>query len=484
MITDMPSTMYKLSNRPGSLGVSCTAAGLALAGVPLLSKGLGGFVPRPCGEVERLLQGAYAMTADVAPVMSGLGAVARALNEGAEGRAMIAALHLKLPELDWNAAARIAGIEEGLSKYDPGEARDWRGRWTLDGAGVAAAKPPENRQTAAGMAPTPLSFNEAAAPAGAQSDKEKPKDTPVSLPPVQGGHQQQRDLLTRIANATPDQEAKLRAEIRELYYNQGDKRGGEAMDRALSDALDPSIDRAGRQNILDTFEIYTHQDPAEAGQMAQDIVSGALLLPPVVVEGRAGAAAAEVTAAEEAGGAEAAAAEKARVAEAAAAEEARIAEAAAAEEARIAEAAAAEEARVAAVAERARQAGFWKEQPVERGNLIHRLWGANLAHNHPVIDKAIGNIVSSFKSIDLNAASYLKAGYLRSRLNGFINKLADYKGRPWGVHDVQVDANTVREVRVAIPPNPPSNSQRAVMDEMIEIARKRGVTLNFVQVPE
>jgi len=447
MITGVPRTMYKLSNQPGSLGLSCTAAGLTLAGVSLLSKGLGGFAPRSRGEVERLLHRAYATTADVGPVMSGLGAVARALNEGAEGRAMIAALHLKLPELDWNAASRIAGAEAALGKYDPDEARDGHGRWTSGGAGSAAAMPSETRPNV-GVAPTPMSFDD---PKGSppQGSARSDENTPVALPAVEGGHQQQRDLLTRLANATPDQEASLRAEIREVYYNQGDKRGGEAMDRALSDALDPSIDRAGRQNILDTFEIYTHQDPAEAGQVARDFISGALLTPPMVVEGRAGTAAAEATAAEEA----------------------RIAEVAV------------EEARVAAAAERARQAGFWKEQPVERGNLIHELWRQSLG-NHPAIDQAIGKTISSFKSIDLGAPSYARAGYLKSKLNGFINDLAKYKARPWGVHDVQVDENTARELRVAIPPNPPSNSQRAIMDEMIEVARKRGVTLNFVQVPE
>ncbi|TWB29039.1 hypothetical protein [Nitrospirillum bahiense] len=51
---------YRLSNGPGGLGVSCTAEGLALAGVPLLAKGAGGFHVRPAAEVETLLKRAYA----------------------------------------------------------------------------------------------------------------------------------------------------------------------------------------------------------------------------------------------------------------------------------------------------------------------------------------------------------------------------------------------------------------------------------------
>ena len=54
--------------------------------------------------------------------------VARALSENEMVRAMIAAVLLKLPELDWDGAVRIAQADDTLSKYDPDEPRDFHGR--------------------------------------------------------------------------------------------------------------------------------------------------------------------------------------------------------------------------------------------------------------------------------------------------------------------------------------------------------------------
>ena len=55
---------------------------------------------------------------------------AQALNAGDVAFAMIATVHLRLPELDAASAARLAQSNQDLAKYDPSEPRDWRGRWT------------------------------------------------------------------------------------------------------------------------------------------------------------------------------------------------------------------------------------------------------------------------------------------------------------------------------------------------------------------
>jgi hypothetical protein len=131
---DQRTVMFKLSQGPGSLGLNCKAGGLMLAGVPLLHKVRTGFVPRPRHEVRHLVTSAYGADIDVTAVTRGLGAVARALNEGELGRAMIAAVHLRLPELDWDSAARLAQADDVVSKYDPNEPRDAQGRWTTGGS--------------------------------------------------------------------------------------------------------------------------------------------------------------------------------------------------------------------------------------------------------------------------------------------------------------------------------------------------------------
>jgi hypothetical protein len=127
---------FRLANGPGSLGPSWGDAGLALAGVSLFRRTDDGFAPRPVGELEALLGAAYERRLD-ASLVRGLGVAADALNHGDIGRAMIAALHLRLPDLTWEGASRIAKVDERLAKYSPDQPRDWHGRWTSE-AGESA----------------------------------------------------------------------------------------------------------------------------------------------------------------------------------------------------------------------------------------------------------------------------------------------------------------------------------------------------------
>ncbi|MDE1145222.1 MAG: hypothetical protein PW843_01205 [Azospirillaceae bacterium] len=158
---------YRLGAGSGGLGLSCTGEGLALAGVPLLAKGAGGFQARPAAEVAVLLRRAYAGAApdaqfDVplgATVLPGLAKIADALNRGDLVQAMIRAVHLRLPELDWDAAVRLAQANDNLAKYSPDQPRDDHGRWTdAGGAGEEAAGPieekPKQEGTAAPVKPT------------------------------------------------------------------------------------------------------------------------------------------------------------------------------------------------------------------------------------------------------------------------------------------------------------------------------------------
>jgi hypothetical protein len=126
---------FRLSNKAGDFGLACQLdTGLSLAGVQLLRRTPSGFSPRPLADLGPLMKGAYAEAADPERLVRGLGVVADALNRGDIGRAMIAALHMRLPDLDAAGAARIAEADEVLAKYSPDEPRDERGRWTTGGA--------------------------------------------------------------------------------------------------------------------------------------------------------------------------------------------------------------------------------------------------------------------------------------------------------------------------------------------------------------
>jgi hypothetical protein len=135
--------------------MTCGAEGVALAGVPLLHKTVAGFEPRSIVEIQTLMREAYGFDpASSARLRSGLNVVAMALNDGDIGRAMVAAVHLRLSELSSGGGARLAQANQALVKYDPNEPRDAHGRWTSGGEPPTANIPhPSHRhQTVRGDA--------------------------------------------------------------------------------------------------------------------------------------------------------------------------------------------------------------------------------------------------------------------------------------------------------------------------------------------
>jgi CDI toxin restriction endonuclease-like domain len=170
---------FRLTNEPGGMGLSCTGAGLSLAGVPLLRKTQAGFVPRSAPEVASLTKAAYGAEDEPAWLHSSLGMIAEALNRGDLVRASIAAVLTRTPELSWEAAARLANADLVLSKYDPNEPRDWHGRWTSgDAAAPASAATPDGagaaRQDAKPIAPP-------ASDPARRGDNRDPSSTPAAL---------------------------------------------------------------------------------------------------------------------------------------------------------------------------------------------------------------------------------------------------------------------------------------------------------------
>jgi hypothetical protein len=153
---------FRLANEPGATGLSCNENGVHLGCVPLLRRTDAGFEPRPSYEIEALIAKAYRGAEDGARLSSGLRCIADCLNKGELARAMIAAVFLRLPDLDPDGAEGIAKVDALLQKYDPNEPRDRRGRWTTGAAGAAAqtpvATPTENRTTT--PIPTPGSASE------------------------------------------------------------------------------------------------------------------------------------------------------------------------------------------------------------------------------------------------------------------------------------------------------------------------------------
>jgi hypothetical protein len=151
--------IFRLTDEPGGLGLSCTSDGVSMAGVPLLRSTPAGFAPRPASDIRTLLKAAYGADGDPSRLRSRLGAIAKALNSGDFARAAIAAVQTRTPELSPAAAMRLADAEQELTKYNynPDEPRDWHGRWTPGGAvasgSTAASEVQSDRARSTGVRP-------------------------------------------------------------------------------------------------------------------------------------------------------------------------------------------------------------------------------------------------------------------------------------------------------------------------------------------
>ena len=357
---------FRLSDKPGDFGLNCDSAGLALAGVPLLRRDKAGFTPRAPSEIHWLTTSAYGHTLATGPMENGLAAVARALNAGETSRAMIAAVLLKLPDLDWDGAVRIAQADDALSKYDPDELRDPDGRWTDS----------------------------------------------VRLPPGQR-IDELGDLLEWIANAQPEDAPIIRGEIKRYYYDVGDVRGGNALNEALSNIVYGEPTRQERQDVLDTFEMYTRADPADIAQIGRDLlVMG--LAPPI----GAATEAAETIA-----------------------------------------------------------PSIWENGWAARGLHIEQALGGNLPPGFPVVDRFTDGIVTSIKSIDLRAATYQNEARLTSRLNRYVDKVANFSGRAFGSMTISEEEINGRVLHLAIPDENLTSIQRNTLKSVKIRANNLGVNL-------
>ena len=103
------------------LGLTCGPDGPALAGAPLLRKTETGLEPLPRDELAALTLAAYGEIGDLQRLTRGLAATAAALTRGDLPLAMTAAVHLQLPDLTPEAAARLAAVADYLAKRGSAE---------------------------------------------------------------------------------------------------------------------------------------------------------------------------------------------------------------------------------------------------------------------------------------------------------------------------------------------------------------------------
>jgi hypothetical protein len=114
--TAEPQTCEPQSGAPQPLALTCGPDGPALAGAPLLRKTAAGFAPPPRDELAALTLAAYGEIPDLTRLARGLAATAAALNHGDLPLAMTAAVHLRLPDVTAEGAARLTPVADYLAK--------------------------------------------------------------------------------------------------------------------------------------------------------------------------------------------------------------------------------------------------------------------------------------------------------------------------------------------------------------------------------
>jgi hypothetical protein len=293
-----PVRMFRLTDEPGGLGLSCTPDGVSLAGVPLLRKTQAGFVPRPAAEIALLLKAAYG--GNPMPLQFRLGAITQALNSGDFAGAMIAAVQTETPELSPDAAAQLRRAEEALTKYnyDPQEPRDWHGRWTRDGStepASATAPTIETAKPGAVAHDRPVRIAENTFPPGGaiSSDAPAPSDRNPFSPPTQSGDFSERAALLRSFEQKYDDLGP--ADFSDQAIRFGYWLGAHGREFSPAEKERALAEYAFLQNRLLAWQRYEYKSPREGGyitsaasRLFQGAINGGLVsardLPPSILD--------------------------------------------------------------------------------------------------------------------------------------------------------------------------------------------------------
>jgi hypothetical protein len=243
------------STGPSGLGAGNWKSGLA--GVPLPQSTENNFAARSETGVRWLISRLLDGDLDLPSLLAELNTVARELGSEGTGGGVIPALLFKLPQ-GRDAVLPNAYAEHGRNGFDPNEPRDWHGRWTTGGGSGG-----ESRRESG---------------SAGEADDERGGDTrdPVRLPPGER-IDELGDLLEWIANARPEEEAELRAEIKRYFYDVGDTTGGNALNAALSEVVYDKPTRQDREKILEGIGHYAASDPADVAGFRRDLVGQSLL---------------------------------------------------------------------------------------------------------------------------------------------------------------------------------------------------------------
>jgi len=137
---------------------------------------------------------------------------------------------------------------------------------------------------------------------------------------------------------------------------------------------------------------------------------------------------------------------------------------------------------VQAAAEVARR--VWDLPPLQRGQMLHRLFGQNLPERFPVVDYWVpeeGRVVS-LKTLDLGAQRYQDLNQLRQAVQEYIKKLAEFRGASYGKEAEQAIIRAqdikIRELWLVISGG--NEKQWELLHALKQFAAERNVMLKII----
>jgi hypothetical protein len=256
----------------GNLGLACTDDGLFLGRTPLIERRGGRFAVRDRSEIERLLRRVDQFEPVLDRLIPGLHMVSCAMNANDPCLVRIAAVHLRIPDLPSKAARDEIEAEDALIK-----SADWNP--SLHPRTSMPPNPGWFAPTDDGGESQPMRLAGDDHPISRSDAAQSIGENRVVLPPGQR-NDELVDLLEWIANAKPGDEKGIRAEIKRNYYDVGDKSGGDALDAALSNVLEPGVQYKDRQRILDAIGPYSISSEFDE-QNANLLIGAGLVLPAI-----------------------------------------------------------------------------------------------------------------------------------------------------------------------------------------------------------
>jgi hypothetical protein len=308
-----------------------------------------------------------------------------------------------------------------MSGYDPNEPRDSAGRWSKTPGGVRVAEASE-----------PLF----------RVDLVSQEDVPDDWIRLPDGDRidELEDFIEWIANASREDEGELRAEIRRYYYDVGDTLGGNALNKAVTDVLEPGVTREERQAILGRIEQYAKVDPAVAAATVQTL-AGLAFIP---VAPRPAAPRPPSTS---------------HPMDAAARAQARYPN-----------------------ADPRKASPVWEKPWAPRGEEMDDILGRSLSRTFPGIDNMVRRMAISNKSIDLRAQSYQNPARLRSLINKYADKVAKFDSGKLAEQRIFPEGVRERMLHLGVPKGHVSPAQQKVLDAARAYADKKGVILHVTQI--